>query len=528
MRSDRLIDAIGKIKDEYIADAHGAGALPAEKGQDGKGRAARRRVAGAQAGMRGVPAGASLLRMIITAALVLAAATAGILHMLPGDGEMPPDTAIIVPRLPVVEPEGPASSDLRLPPILEREGPGLSERPAAAPEPAAPATQPGSEPVTEPEPGTGPQAPVTETPGTETPGTDPHGSEEEDPVVPVPEGASLPVPGRGSAVHDPQDPTSLTAAEWNDNEHWNTFLDLLGKGRLTYPLYGMDPRGRVVVTVHDTKASPLAGEPVGLYDRQGRELWRALTDRNGRACLFAGAAGDAATVVSGESAAAVSDGRAELVIDRAQNENKGIQVMFVVDTTASMREELEYLQQDFISIAAQVDGRAAYAVDFYRDTAEDPEESYVVKASGFTDDPEVIESLLAAETASGGGDTEEAVADALELAVADEGWAEDSGKVIFLMLDAPPHGYDADRIDAVSRAAAAAGIHIVPIAAKNQLTDDRTEAFGRGLAALTNGSYVYITEPAAGGSGDGSTPGAAAYEVEYLHDIIVRIIDRYR
>ena len=37
----------------------------------------------------------------------------------------------------------------------------------------------------------------------------------------------------------------LTAAEWNDNENWPFFTNLVNSGTLAFPSYGIDPRGRV-------------------------------------------------------------------------------------------------------------------------------------------------------------------------------------------------------------------------------------------------------------------------------------------
>ena len=45
------------------------------------------------------------------------------------------------------------------------------------------------------------------------------------------------------------DPTSraivLTAAEWNDNENWPFFTNLVNAGTISFPSFGIDPRNRI-------------------------------------------------------------------------------------------------------------------------------------------------------------------------------------------------------------------------------------------------------------------------------------------
>ena len=88
----------------------------------------------------------------------------------------------------------------------------------------------------------------------------------------------------------------------------------------------------------------------------------------------------------------------------------GLQVMFIVDTTGSMTDEIAYLQKDFSAIAERVgnDG-VTWSVNFYRDEGDD----YVTRVNGFTSDVAEVQARINAEYADGGGDTPEAVAEIL-------------------------------------------------------------------------------------------------------------------
>ena len=77
----------------------------------------------------------------------------------------------------------------------------------------------------------------------------------------------------------------LTASEWNDNENWPFFTNLVNSGTLTFPSYGVDPRGRVKVTLTDDAGTPLPGETVKLQAGDAT-IWETKTDKNGVAFLF--------------------------------------------------------------------------------------------------------------------------------------------------------------------------------------------------------------------------------------------------
>ena len=133
---------------------------------------------------------------------------------------------------------------------------------------------------------------------------------------------------------------------------------------------------------------------------------------------------------------------------------------------------------------------------------------------------------LAAEKAAGGGDTPEAVHTALESALNNHSWDENSVKIMFIVLDAPPHN-DPQVIDSVNKLikqAAEMGVRIIPIASSG--IDKGTAYLLRTMAFTTGGTYTFLTNDS-GIGGSHIEPTVGAYNVEKLNDMMVRIVNGY-
>ena len=324
----------------------------------------------------------------------------------------------------------------------------------------------------------------------------------------------------------------LTAGEWNDNENWGFFSNIVSNGTISFPQYGLDPTHRVAVNLTNG-GEPVRNKKVELKDGDNT-VWSAMTDKEGNAYLFApeNVQVEYTVIAEGAEPAAVSMGSEneegqgtgltspELAIetgDSTVSYNK-TQVMFILDTTGSMGDEITYLQKDFTSIAGEVGGNdVTFSVNFYKDKGDD----YVTSCNDFTDDIKSVQKLLNKESASGGGDTPEAVAEILDETMNSTGWESDANKIAFLIFDAPPHDGTEQVIMGAIAKAAEQGIKLVPVVASN--ADRETELFGRAAAIMTGANYVFLTDDS-GVGGSHLEPIIGAYDVELLHDIIVRNI----
>ncbi len=365
-------------------------------------------------------------------------------------------------------------------------------------------------------------------------------------------------------------PGLLTAGEWRDNLNWGFLVNLVQTGSFRFQTFGIAPYQRVVVhAVSEGKTA--ANMRAALYDAAGNVLAEAVTDHTGTAYLYYNVYGivpgtakpDHVTLITpdGQTVTEGLDGAQDslVTVDPGQNpdgqqsmqesdvlypENSAVilqsseltvevpafsaparrlDVMFVFDTTGSMSDELMYLQKEFEDIAAQVsDQNTRFSVNFYRDHGDD----YVVRSNEFLSDITQVSALINAEYADGGGDYEEAVDLALYDAVLGHEWREEAVKLMFLILDAPPHDTEetAENLKAAVQAAASQGIRIVPIASSG--VDKKTEGLLRSLSMITGGTYTFLTDDS-GIGGSHLEPTIGSYTVEALNDLIVRLIREY-
>lgn len=335
----------------------------------------------------------------------------------------------------------------------------------------------------------------------------------------------------------------LTAGEINDFSKWDMWADIskedLGQYRSQwqqfadhrYTLQLTTPSGAAVVNAIAT-----------LEDGQGNALWQARTDAQGRAELWAHYFRDVATPANGLTIMINYEGQKKR-ISNAKPFNEGINfetirtdcredamvdIAFVVDATGSMGDEISYLQAELLDVIRRVrEGLPGVDLQmgsvFYRDKGEE----YLTRVQPFTKESKTAVSFVEQQQAQGGGDYPEAVEAALESALDSLQWRDEaSTRLLFLVLDAPPHQEEENikRMQVAITKAAQRGIQIIPVSCSG--VDKNTEFLLRSMALATNGTYTFITDH----SGIGNAhiePSTDSYEVEYLNDVLARLsIDR--
>lgn len=329
---------------------------------------------------------------------------------------------------------------------------------------------------------------------------------------------------------------TLTAGEWTDNDHYSFWRDLFQYEDTGWEDYrGLWDRSfcsRVFVTVA-RNGKPVENSIITLYNADGKAVWTAKTDNEGRAYLFylssELAKGDL-TVKSdfnGEMTITGEDQAVAFIIDDEEKKtSRSLDLALAVDTTGSMYDELSYLQkelEDVISRAARENGNipVRLGMDFYRDDGDE----YVVKNFDFTEDIVSAIADLNAQEADGGGDYPEKVNAALDAAINNLSWNEDSTKLLFIILDAPPHAEAAEDMNRLTYQAAEKGIRLIPILASGG--DKETEFLMRDFALKTGGTYLFLTDDSGVSAGGHITPTTGAYTVEKLNDLMVKVINRY-
>jgi hypothetical protein len=123
------------------------------------------------------------------------------------------------------------------------------------------------------------------------------------------------------------------------------------------------------------------------------------------------------------------------IIDRQPGPS--IDFVLALDTTRSMNDDLPYLKELLVPMIARLASRFTHfraGVVLYRDYFEE----YLTQALPFTTDLRQFQAALDGARAAGGGDTPEAVHEALYTAIHDYSW-QAASRVVVLIGDAPPH-----------------------------------------------------------------------------------------
>ena len=177
-------------------------------------------------------------------------------------------------------------------------------------------------------------------------------------------------------------------------------------------------------------------------------------------------------------------------------ENRRIEVVFILDTTSSMSGLIEAAKEKIWSIAttmalAQQNPDIKMGLVAFRDRGD----AYITKTFDLSEDLDSIYASLMDFKAQGGGDGPESVNAALYDAVHKMSWSNNSNvyKVAFLVGDAPPHmDYQNDvKYPATLKAATSKGIVINAIQSGQNAS---TQPAWQNIALLGHGAYFQVED----------------------------------
>ena len=332
-----------------------------------------------------------------------------------------------------------------------------------------------------------------------------------------------------------QQPTHglLTAGVQDDVIQWEGYLDYLQKS-MQHDRHELLPRAglgkRLFIQVVDQHQRPVQNALVTLRSASGK-LLSHRTAADGMVQYISGYDGAAqAKEVKVETAAEtitqeIADDDSTLVVTLKETDGEmpqALDLALVIDTTGSMGDELSYLQKEIQHITSQVaemfpnvDQRFALIV--YRDNGDE----YVMRSYDFTGDIRTFQSQLDQQTASGGGDTPEAMDVAMQRVLTLDWRSGQTARMVFLVGDAPPHDPDLDETLATSGPCRERAIRIYPVAASG--VRDKAEYLLRSLAALTGGQYLFLTDHSGIGNAH-HDPHVDQYSVESLEQAMLRMV----
>lgn len=348
----------------------------------------------------------------------------------------------------------------------------------------------------------------------------------------------------------------LNAGEIDDNADWDTYLTYRSNYLQQYgagTVHDVDVTRRQIITVTDTQGLPVLGARVRVY-MDSRLVSETRTYATGQTLFFPNAQPETQGVQSFRVVVDKGSSSAEFQLDpqrgphwtaKLQNVTHGavkLDVLFMLDATGSMADEIYQLQTNILGISQQIDELPGnvdvrYGLVAYRDRFDD----YITRVYDFTPEVSQFQMLLDSVEANYGGDYPESVNQALHESLERVSWrGEDTVKLIFIVADAPPHlDYQQDYDYALEmRHAAERGIKIHPIASSG--LDQQAEYIFRQIAQHTMGHFIFLTyneesgtpgEPGdlrseleVGEPADPQTQQQGDYTVERLDELVMDLI----
>lgn len=343
--------------------------------------------------------------------------------------------------------------------------------------------------------------------------------------------------------------SGLQAGYADDNSQFGRFVEFLETYSEGVPHYPMNISQRLSFTIRDARGEPLSGAYISI--RTGGEQEKGEAVETGRAFAdgtyrFYPSIYPALDGVE-TFTASISDERGkplqeftfsrsgrrsmEIVTETTKSvlEPVPLDILFVLDTTGSMGEEIDRLKATIELIhlnlgAATPRPDLRFGLVLYKDRGD----SYITQTVPLTGSLESFRNDLAPVSADGGGDGPEDLQEALRVAMEEIAWRDRGVRLSFVITDAEAHLDYADQtytyIDGAKRAKEegiklyGVGTGGLPLAGEILL---------RQIAHYTEGKYIFLTY-GEGGESTGGSPGSvshhtgANFATDKLESIIIR------
>lgn len=335
----------------------------------------------------------------------------------------------------------------------------------------------------------------------------------------------------------------VTAGHWRDLDHWEKWKQTNSKKDISQYMktWGFFPKRLLKLQLLNKDGKACRFMRTELINQKGDKVWETTTDVNGNAYYWPNVYLD--TLISESYKLRVKSNGiskefpiSEKVLQKPQTitldfnvgKSKKMEIGFVVDATGSMGDEIKFLQRELIDVIGRVKNeRPCLEIMtgsvFYRDKSDE----YLTRIQPLSNNPVNTINFISNQNSGGGGDFPEAVDAGLSDAIYKLNWSsEDNLKIMFLLLDAPPHENPEvkTKIREYTQKAASMGIRIIPIAASG--INKSTEFLMKYMAILTGGEYLYITDDSKIGNSHLKPTGGES-KVEFLNDLMVELLMNY-
>ena len=338
--------------------------------------------------------------------------------------------------------------------------------------------------------------------------------------------------------------SGLKAGLVDDNTQYNYFLDFLSRYEHSSGIRAVPVHNRIMLTVLDEQNHPIPNALLSIYNEQQIVTEQIQTYADGTVLLTPPL--DAAGLWTIE--AEVPEHKQRISFDPQGLRNIELQIatkprqssrwvptpvpldmVFILDTTGSMGEEIERLKETIEIIRDNLDlatpkPKLRFGLVLYRDRGDD----YITQSFPLTENLKQFQSYLAKAKADGGGDTPEDLEAALAAAInKNMGWDPKGARLVFIITDAPAHTYtDGVPYNESAEQARSQAIKIHSIGTGGLPIDGEYQL--RQIAQRTRGKYIFLTYGEKGES-EGGAPGAVSHHTgsnwtaDRLEAIIIRL-----
>lgn len=331
--------------------------------------------------------------------------------------------------------------------------------------------------------------------------------------------------------------SGLKAGYADDNKQFNLFLNFLDKFKSSAAHIDLDVKERIIFFVKDKNSRSIPNASIQIL-ANNKELTTGTTYSDGSFLFFPSLYNDVykfkARITKDNSKTEIEFDRQgartkEVVLDypQAKENEVPVDIVFVMDTTGSMGEEIQRLKSTIEIINLNLTGNSKNEIRFGMVLYRDKKEEYVTKVIPLTNDLENFKKELNKVSAGGGGDYPEDLQSALKDTLKEIDWRKNAVKLTFIITDAPPHLDYKQEYTYISamKEASERGIKLYSIGTGG--LDINGEYVLRQISQFTNSKYIFLTygekgESEGGASGSVSHHTGANFPTDKLETIVIR------
>lgn len=319
-----------------------------------------------------------------------------------------------------------------------------------------------------------------------------------------------PIKERKSEKPIPSEPSEsgLKAGYSDDNKQFNYFINFLEKYKnQVESYYPINVKERIIIKVIDDNKKPINNAIVSIYNTENKKIEEGKTLSDGSYMFFPSEydnkykefkvridyQNQKKEITISREGKRINE---VVIIDKRETSSEiPLDIVFVLDTTGSMGEEIERLKTTIEIINLNITSfkpkpRVRFGMVLYKDRGDE----YVTRIIPLTESLDEFKKELDMVTAEGGGDTPEDLQEALKDLINSMKWNNKGIKLGFIITDAPPHlDYKDQKYTYVNAVKDAKKMGIKIFSVGTGGLDITEEYILRQISQYTLGKYIFLT-----------------------------------